>query len=333
MKKTLSYFIGVVILFVLVVVFSTERLFDSILDKNSVQAHCVKSQVYQKTIPLLSSMILENPSVTSLQRSKLAFSADEIQTILMETFPEDWFYTVFFTFYEDLIYGNGSGKLPLIILSDKKNLFRENLIRSIEDKIDQLPEASFFETLAMAKNVSKQGVAAIRYKLPKQLESQWKPLIRQQVSQFLVSFPDTLDIIKYANSPDIKISISRYGEAGEFAHNFRYMGYGSIIFGFMVIAGLNWSDRKKLLFRIGMPITAAFATISAIAYLAGEKIKQSNAIQWSEENQKWIPVFSDCFLAILQESLNNMVLLSVFGIVVGLLLMFTSRYVHHDEPL
>ncbi|MBX7152451.1 hypothetical protein K1X84_12475 [bacterium] len=267
MKSVFSYLLVFIFIGGAIAIIPMERLFDELVNSDKLIENVRHARLYEQLLKIVSDNLTKNSSLARLKNTPLELTETEIQEVLKQTFPEDWFinnlqasHRMLLNHLDGKVQGNGI-RLGFLI-TDKKDLLIENFSGIFSTKFSSLPACSEKDLikLGMALYTSNQDVKALipDCRPPQKIEQAILQSIHQSVSETIDQLPDTVDFLnpKLLKNADIKIETSIHNLAAlrNISNNFGTPAYFVLCIILILIALINWNNKKHMLFRIGVPI-------------------------------------------------------------------------------
>ena len=354
MRTFFSYFFGVTIALTALLIIPVERLFDEITDTQKLVDNVKTARLYEQIANLTAQKVLEQKPLQNIKTTPFMPSTEEMQKVVKDVFPEDWFLNNVGAVHRDLIGfmadpAADKNHFAGIVITDRKNMLAENLALLMERKINSLPECTPQDLirLRMSLTVLAKGTGGfsknfeLNCKPPEQVRSFILKSVRKDLDIVMSRLPDSLSLLKQ----DVSRKDSELGglkSAYVFSQSFSAIGYGILFFLVAVIVLLNIKNVPKLLQRTGFPfiLTSLLMSIPFFFLISeSEKIFTTSSMQfkYSESSSDVINnEAAQLVISFIRSSTEhyswNMVYLCGILFLMGIVMFVVSRVVKL-EPL
>ncbi len=274
MKTFLSHLLSFLFIALSASVIPSERLLNGLLDTDHLVQIVRESRTYDRLADLLADTLSRLESARSFSRTPLAFSTDDIRSVLVRSFPEDWFLNQLRLSHCWLLEDPSvrmKGSVVGWVVSDRKELVLENLMALASDKLASLPPCDKRDAtrmaplLASSDRLTRMEDLVPHCRPPGPLEKKLMDRLRKPLASWLSALPDTMDIRKItSNGLRVEGSLDLHS-ADRYAGSFTLAGYLLLLLSLAGMAAVNLDDRPRLLRRLSFALLWSGAMLSSIA--------------------------------------------------------------------
>lgn len=353
MRTFLSYFFGLISTLIALFIIPVDRLFDETMDTQKLIENVRTAGIYEQMSKLTAQKILEQKPIQNIRKSSLMPTEEEMQKVVKDVFPEEWFLNNIGAVHRDMI---GFMADPVmnkyyfvgVILSDRKNMLTEELALFMESKINALPECTPQDLMKMRMpllNIGADGFLKnfeLTCKPPDQVRNLILKNVRKDLDKAMSALPDSLSFLKQDYPSKKGFDLEELKSIFFFSESFAAVGYGTLFFLLIVIGLINRKEIHHLLKRIGFPfiLTALFMSIPFFILISNlDKIFAMPTMQFRHSGTSIDPISDEAkrlVISFIRSSAEhyswNMIYLCGLLFLIGVTLLVVSRIVKL-EPL
>lgn len=266
MRTFFSYFFGLMITFISLLIIPVDRMFDQVMNTQKLLINVKTAGLHGQIAGLTTKMILEQKPLQDINKTQIAPTEEEVQKIVNDVFPEEWFLNNIETVHRNLITFvtepvGRTDRFAGVIVSDRKNMLSENLSLLMAQKINALPDCAPSELIKMRSFLpaTNKGTGNFFYnfemncKPPDPIRGLILKSVRKDLERAMNALPDSLILLRYDQIDKSGKEFKGLKSAFIFSQSFAAIGYGVLFSLFVVIAVINYKNLQNLLQRLGFP--------------------------------------------------------------------------------
>lgn len=267
MRTALSYLAMFFIVGVGATLIPTERLLHTLTDTDDLISSARRSRVYEGAVTIVTQKI-QRDYLKPLEGTPAQIDSVDVARCLQSAFPEEWFYHNLETLHRTMTTGE-TGSPVFIPLSDRKELLIEAVLARMVQNLNDLPECDPRTALSVLRKW-RPTKSSLREWIPNcrplpAMEEQLRSMLGQALRERIDFIPDTLDMA-HALKPSEGNLVESFRQMHVFVSSFAVILYLFLLLLLGVVALINRSDRRLLLFRLGLPLVLTGLCIALAAF-------------------------------------------------------------------
>jgi hypothetical protein len=272
-KTIISHVLSFFFIALAVSIIPAERLIHELVDTERLVHVAQRSRTYERVAALLADTLSRMEPARRLCRTPLAISSEEIRSVLVRCFPEDWFFHQMRVFHRGLLARSDTGKPAAVrwILSDRKELVTEHLIGLTAEKMASLPPCSERDAARIA-SLSHSPSRSVRVedlvppcRPPAPLERRLLDGLRKPIAEWISALPDTVDSRTFTSSSLSVEGSLNLGDAERYRSRFALAGYLLLLLLLAGISAANLDNRPQWVQRLSFVLLISGACLSLVS--------------------------------------------------------------------